>query len=70
MLKRVLAAALAAAKICSKKCEDLKKDKNWSPDELFGIRVHHAAYCFTRELVVITVFYQTQVFAKKKGSRN
>ena len=37
-----------------------------SSDELFGIRVHHPAYLFTPDLVVITVFCQTPVFAKKK----
>ena len=47
-----------------------KSAKNGPSDELFAIRIYHPTYFFTPDPMVITVFCQTPVFAKKKGSEN
>ena len=44
----------------------LKKAKIRSSVKLLGIRIHHLAFFLTPDLVVITFFCQTPVFAKKK----
>ena len=47
----------------------MKSAKIGSSVELLGIRIHHMGYIFTPDLVVIAVFCQTLVFAKKKRSK-
>ena len=47
-----------------------KSAKIGSSVELFAIRIHHPAYFFTPDPMVISVFCQTPVFAKKKGLKN